>query len=402
MTKSVAIFFAASLLGNVACIGYLSLRVAKVDTVKDGRVEAPTLVTGLSLQTRQLLTETDTDNLEHLRDHLRAEGLPESVVFTIVDDRLWSAYRAKRDAADPAKKRPWWQQTQLPLPGDDILIGRIDEQFQADYKSRIAELFPAKRMASMDPSIASLPTSKQEGVQKLLDDYDALERKLRIESGGYAVAADRKKSDYLRGEKERDLRALLTPEEYAEVGLRDSCQESSLKRSAALLGFSEREFRGLLEINRWYGQEQYKRGGVDDPFAALPPEKEAERIRLNAEMKRREQEIIGVERTALYAEIDSSDYDQVSRLIARFDLPSSATGAYFTLKKRTSDKIDSIDRNETLSPEQRALSFNALKRSYETSIREILGPTVQHEDLYYNQVLQGLEKYASPGDPMYQ
>ena len=98
---------------------------------------APVHPAGLSEETKRLLAGSSLENLGQLRDRLRDEGMPESVVRDLIEQRLWNARRERLEAADPAKKRPWWQQFPEPLPGDDIRMGKLEQKERADYKRRI-------------------------------------------------------------------------------------------------------------------------------------------------------------------------------------------------------------------------------------------------------------------------
>ena len=142
--KVVSALFAASLAINTILAVYCAVRLHAADGVVRENVAAtaPVHSAGLSEETKRLLAGDGLENLDRLRDRLRAEGLPESIVRDVIEQRLWKAQRAKLDAADPGKKRPWWQQVSERLPGDDVRMGRLEQQERAEYKRRIRELFP--------------------------------------------------------------------------------------------------------------------------------------------------------------------------------------------------------------------------------------------------------------------
>lgn len=281
MKKHTAFLF-ASLALNGAFIGYLALRPATSPTPAQPSpsVAPPTTrpSPGISDETKRLLADDGVSRLDELRDRLRAEGLPESIVRSVVEQRLWQARQAQLDAADPRKKRPWWQQTVNHLPGDDVRMARLEEKLRDEVLTKRAQLFPDAQPSTPDDSLAFLPAGKRQAAQRLRNDYEELQRRLSAESGDkYLTAADRRKLAFLWEEEQKDFRALLTSSEYAEMQLRTVQDEFNFKKAAALANLSEHQFKGLLAIREWRNQAEPKTVSTADPFAAPPPEIERKR-----------------------------------------------------------------------------------------------------------------------------
>lgn len=133
--KPVTLLCVVSVVLNVAGGIYVATRLSATQAgggaggarTMDGRE----VKTGLSEETKRLLAV--------LRDRLRAEGLRESIVRDVVSGRLWTERQAKLDAADPIKKRPWWQQTREQLPGDGC-ISIIPDGVMTDWLGAEAAL----------------------------------------------------------------------------------------------------------------------------------------------------------------------------------------------------------------------------------------------------------------------
>lgn len=394
MKKLTVILFASVVL-NGALAGYIALRLPATPTPP---AKTPPVITskpartGISDETKRLLAEESAERLDELRDRLRAEGLPESVVRSVVEQRLWQARQLRLDAADPNKKRPWWQRMSGHLPGDDVRMARLEEKLMDELQSKRAELFPETEKSTPDDSIAFLPAAKREAVQRLRDDYRELHRKLLIQSGGaysqgsYVTAADRQKLTFLGEEEEKDLRALLTSEEYGEMQLRTPGAESVPKKASALLDLSEHQFRGLMAIREWRNNAEPIDLSVD-PFAAMSPEMELKRQQLADEEKRKLDELLGTEKRQLLDQTKNFKYEDVARYIARFDLPQSHIPAYLALFQKATDDAAAINSNATLSPEQRTQSLKSIAQTYDTSIAKLLGPAALEENLGMNDLL---------------
>jgi hypothetical protein len=394
--KKLTSILIASVVLNGALAGYIFLRLDTASAPLEKTPAAGTITTsrtGLSDETKRLLTQENVEHLDQLRDRLRAEGLPESVVRSVVEERLWQACQLRLDAADPNKKRPWWQRMSGHLPGDDVRMARLQEKLRDEVLSKRDELFPEAKQSSPDDSIAFLPPAKRQAVQRLRDDYRDLHRKLLIESGGpsystgsYITSADQQKLTYLSNEEEKDLRAVLTSDEYNEMQLRKTETEYFFKKTAAFLDLSEVQFRGLVDIRAWR-EQAYAKVGPGDPFAPMPPEIARQHQQIVDEEKRKLGELLGAEKLQLMDLADNPEYQGVARYIARFDLPQSHIAEYFTITRKGIDEAAAIYNNPALSPEQRTESIQSIAKTYDASIVKLLGSTALDENLSMSAML---------------
>ena len=397
--KKLTAVLCTSLLLNGAFAGYIVLRRASTPTPPEKTPSTDASVAtriGLSDETKRLLAQESIEHLDQLRDRLRAEGLPESIVRSVVEERLWQARQLQLDAADPNKKRPWWQRMSGHLPGDDVRMARLEEKLRDEVLSKRDELFPESKQFSTDDSIAFLPLTKRQAVQQLRADYYELQRKLLIESGGpsystgsYITSADQQKLTYLRNEEEKDLRAVLTSDEYKEMQLRTTGNEWVAKKTAALLDLSEDQFRGLVNIQAWREQADAKlntQNGVD-PFAQMSPETARNYQQIIDDEKQKFIELIGEEKLQLLELAKNSEYEGIARYIARFELPQSHIAAYFAITHKGIEDAAAIQNNPALSSEQRAESIKSIAQAYDVSISKLLGSNALDENLGMNAIL---------------
>jgi hypothetical protein len=371
--KPTPFFFACSLVINAGLIGILLMRSPSSSTMPESTVRT-TEASGISGSTKKLLSEPGNENLENLRDRLLAEGLPAATVEQIIKARLWSAHEARVEAADPIPKRPWWQQTETQLAGDDVRMERIREISLGEFHAQMNRLFPERAKNTPDPATAFLSASTRDAVEKLTADYKELRTNLRAEAGApYEFEEDRKKMDYLRNAEDEDLRGLLSANEYREFKLRDAGHESELKKKAVLLNMTEAEFRGMLAINEWRADQNQKLPSlVDDPFATLSPEQAKEQELLIREQARLELELLGRERYKLYALSDEREYETVSRYVARYELPASRIIEYFELSESAYERARVIIAQET-PLEQRQQAVRALAKTVKASLESLTG-----------------------------
>lgn len=373
--KPTSFFLACSLAFNAALTCIFLIRPAPVPPEPGSFGRTADAAGGLSAGTRHLLDQPGNENLDGLRDRLLAEGLPARVVRQIIEARLWAAHQARVEAADPIKKRPWWQQTETQLPGDDLKLERIREISFGEFRMQMSRLFPDEGAARTVAATAFLPPFKQTAIQKLTDDYEELRAGLRVESGSpYEFEDDRKKVAYLQDSEKEDLQDLLSESEYREFKLRDVGSESFLKKKAAWLNMSEAEFRGMRAINEWRTEQSQKFPPLrDDPFAALSPEQAQEQELLNSEKSRRERELLGAERYALYLRTEDPEYENLSRYVARYELPASRITEYFKLSDSAYEQARALIAQDA-PLEQRQRAVRALAETVKASLQELMGP----------------------------
>lgn len=386
--KPTSFFFACSLATNAVLAGLFLFRPASSDTTAGESIRPADARGGVSSGIRQLLEAGGDGNWEHLRDGLLAEGLPAATVEQIIEARLWAAHQARVEAADPIKKRPWWQQTETQLPGDDLRMERLREASRAEFRAQMNRLFPNDKTATPTLASAFLPASKREAIQQLTDDYEELRTKLRVETGSpYEFDEDRRKMAYLRDEEDEDLRALLSDGEYREFKLRDPGSEQGFKKKAALLNMSEHEFRGMLAIEEWHTEQNQKSPIIsDDPFSAILPEAQELLIR---ERARRTLELLGAERYALYLRSDEREYETISRYVARYELPPSRIIEYFRLCETAQEQAQKLISQEA-PLEQRQQAIRALAKTVKSSLQTLTG-SQSAEGLQLDQLIRQME-----------
>lgn len=333
---------------------------------------------GLSEETQRLLGDARDEDLERLRDRLLAEGLPAELGRDIIKNRLWTEMNATIDATDPAKRRPWWQQTQERLPGEDIVMGRFEERLRNDYTVRVRELFPEEPSHTAIPDSTFLSESKRHQLQQLADDYDALRLQLQRETGyPYPDESERAKFDFLAAEKTKDMQALLSPAEYDELELRKTDSRQDLKVVAATLNLSEGEFRTLLAIEQW-GLSEYPKPVTNDPFAPLSPEQAAKYEEIQRLENEQRLALLGEDRLFIYTEIKTGNYGRAARTIAWLNQPLEKTRDYMLLLHQATVDLTRLKKGPQLQPSP---EVSRIAAKYEQSLVKLLGPDALDSNL---------------------
>lgn len=188
----------------------------------------------------------ETDDVRTLRDRLRAAGFPPHMVNAIVVAHVHQVGRARLDAHRYAgSDREFW----LGSANSNMEDLRTNMRIGAETSDLLRELLgpgydqSARRRAESAHQYGSIAPDKVESLERLQNDYRDLMRSYH--TGFFQLPSGRETLEFIEGERQADLAALLTPSERFEYQLRTS--NSARRLSHSLRGFdaSEDEFRQL-------------------------------------------------------------------------------------------------------------------------------------------------------------
>lgn len=259
-------------------------------------------------------------DLDRLRDELRAAGVEEDLVRSIVSARLWKKYEARFKALQPQPDpdKPWWKNDE-----DGNWGGRTREQreemraLQAEQKAEIERLLGEDpRSEQRSPWLARqygfVSAEKREDLQQLESDYNELMQEMRREARGFNLPSDQEKLRFLAEEKRRDLAALLTPEEMEAYELRQSRTAQNLRWRATQMDAIEAEFRALFEIQREFDERHSDHDEFGNRVRGLSDEDRTARQEAEKAMRQRIRDTLGPERYAAYLRAQDNDYTNSS------------------------------------------------------------------------------------------
>lgn len=267
------------------------------------------------LPSAETLAQIDHTDLPTYIISLRTAGLPPHLVRALVNAELNERFKAREEALKPKRKTAnYWEAEDYYETNQDTLenrLARIDLRREKDDLRR--------QLLGDDPPRADdtnpIPVAKRESIRRISEDYDAMIQQINTESRGNPLASDREKLAFLRAEKEKEIRALLTPEEYAAHDLRTSDTSRQLRWQLGAFKPSEEEFlrihalmRADPELSRnpdnSYGEEDWQR------------RREAEKkLRENLRVE------LGPERFNDYERAKDYGYQQLTQINRRLNLP---------------------------------------------------------------------------------
>jgi len=403
MNKSAKLILFLSIAANVVLFagfaaGYVSIKKSSTEAARtEDRSE---LSPEAAKKAKDLLT---TDDMAALRDSLRALGLPDSMAREIVGARIASRYTARlreigNAALEDARQRPYWrgkpafnsgmmmiytpeQQKELNQIRHDItnetsqVLGKSADEASGYYQARYAFLSPDKAAQLED----------------LNRDYHDLRDATIREMSGFRMPGDDEKLKVIDAEKQRDMQALLTPEERAEDALRSSHTAWTLQR--VFIGFNgtEEEYKAIFALQNQL-EEKYpydaiytasKFGGADTSDISRARDEEQKNI--DAQIK----EMLGEERYADYLIGQRQDYQTLQSAAQRFNFSEETVAQTYQVRDNTANEAKRISEDASLSAAQKTEAFAALAEQATAQIKASLGDDVG--DAYINNALGWLK-----------
>ena len=339
-------------------------------------------------------------NEERLRDQLRAAGLDEQMVRSVVSSLIWSRYESRFKALQPAQANPdWWKDD------GDWWGGQTKEQraqmkaLQAEVKAETLRLLGREAEGAgagswLARQYGYLPAEKREALQQIEQDYNELGNELRQETQGFSIPSDVEKTRFLQEEKKRDLAALLSPQELEAYELRQSGTSRNLRWQMAQMDATEAEFKAIFEIKRDFDEQYSEYDSYGNKVRK--PKSEDWKVRSEAEkaMKAQLKAALGDERYAEYLRAGDNDYRQLRAATKRFALPADTPSKIYALRNEVPSAALKIADDAALTPEQKKTGLAKLAVDSRNRVKAILGAEVAQAYFDQNgmQWLQQMEK----------
>jgi hypothetical protein len=242
-----------------------------------------------------------------------------------------------------------------------------------------------------------LPPAKIDQLQKINSDYGELLSKVHDESMGIMLPEDRAKLALLEREQRADLERLFTPEELLDYDLRNSRAANELRNRLNRFDATEDEFRTLYAAEKAF-DDQNPNPEFGPPPPALMQQLAVAREALAVQFK----SLLGDDRYAEFQKANAPNRQNgneefVGRLVARLNMPATATAAVVSVQEDIQQRVRAIQTDRTLSPDQRAAQLTRLSAEASIKLTDALGPS--GFEAYKQYGGQWLQQLAPPGRP---
>ena len=338
-------------------------------------VAAQTAAAQAAASRAQLWAALQSDDLPTLVARLRAAGFPPLLVRAIVGARIEARFAAQLKAlVGNAAATPFWK----PVPLGFNSNPKFYEERTQLYRERaklLRDVLGSDYSAGSrtDPTAAqrrrfgNLPADKIALLQRINDDYLELGAQIRASLQGITLPSDREAIALLQREQHADLAAILTPQELADYEMRTSPLTSRLSPALTLMDATEAEFRAIYGIEQPLADRLYPALGVKGAEMAQQ--------RRDAQQQAADQlaAALGPERAADFARAGNYEFQQLSRLAQRENLPADAAVRTFTLRDAAAQESTRIAADPTMANDAKLAALQTLAQSTRAQIVATLG-----------------------------
>lgn len=311
---------------------------------------------------------------------LRAEGFPPNLVRAIVRSQIAESFSERRKALNPQKTDlPFWQ----PEPPMDPKVQKELRELGREERELVKQVLGNDRPDESDPMYAAylrrqygdLPREKIDQLTKVQQDYNELRNEIftALSAGGgpVSIAGDtRDKLALLEKEQRKDIQQLLSPKEFEEYELRTSSTANNMRYQLSPFNPSEQEFRTIFALQKAF-DDQYRGSQYG------PGEQTREQMQQRSEaQKQLTQDIkaaLGPERGADYERSIDGNFQQISRITQRLNLPQDAAVSVWNLQKETEQRVAALRQDRSLPPDVRNQQLSTLNAEVTAKVTAALG-----------------------------
>lgn len=179
-----------------------------------------------------------------LRDALRAAGVDETLLRQFVNSAVW--HKHQRDDVEK-RRREWWKQSPL-SSRFEVVPAATRKAIEAELRELLGDTKLDEVMRARQ--FAGVPEGKRAALGRVLADYADMTGAIYAEIGNFQMPEDQKRIELLKAERERDLKALLTPAEYEQVMFFDTTEVQRAQLVAGQLDLTEAEFREVVRMRK--------------------------------------------------------------------------------------------------------------------------------------------------------
>lgn len=215
--------------------------------------------------------------------------------------------------------------------------------------------------------LAFLPEAKRDALRRINQDYD--EMMAKFSAGGVQLPSDREKLRLLRLERERDIAALLTPEERMAYEMRTSMSGNIVRSRYGDAIESEAEFQKIYALQKAF-DERYSREALAGKISpeVLRARSEAER-QLDGQIRA----AVGDERYAAMRRAADPDVRTIDGLASRLNLPPATTDNVLASRDSYSVASQRIASDASVPIPERRAQIQALVAQAKSELTRSLG-----------------------------
>jgi hypothetical protein len=376
--KGFTLLLGASLAANAALISLIAIRAPSLlqmappsaETKPPSPSAASVAADGAGAAEKRAFF--DTTDLKSLVARMRAAGYPPKIIKAIVTAQINDLMALRRrDLVMQNGIAPYWSKK----------FGEFDPKTLDGLRSLYKER--NKMMSDLlgpdgDPvdvfgddfrqkMNGGLPQEKYKRLMKINSDYSDLKNEIYQSSKGTLMADDYEKLAYLDKEQQADIAESMTPDELFQYQVRQSATANQLRDKLQAFNPTEDEFLAIFKVQQAYDQQ------YGSPDATLSPSQQHDRQAHQGEVLAQLQSILSPDRLAEYKEATDPKFLAVNQVMARFDLPTTATRQVMDIESDISKRADAVRQDKSITDADRTSQLSALAEEAKTRATAVTG-----------------------------
>jgi hypothetical protein len=313
-------------------------------------------VTEAKPATPAVVSHSSVEDPKALRDALRAAGVSETLVRRYVRDAVWAKYQ--RDDSEKRRKE-WWKQS--PYSNRVIAVPSATvKAVEAELRALLGD--DGSDVVSVD-RMTFLPAEKRPAIMRIISDYNEMVSGIRAEMMDFQMPGDQDRLNLLEQECRRDLQAVLSPAEFAELSLQQSPAWQRAQRIAGQLDLTEAEFYEVVKL-----RSEADKLVAQDPKSAMIQNREAER-RFDEALT----QLVGAERIRTQNEKNSRDYEVLQKAQSRLGFSQEVFAGVLDQRDQANAAAAEIEASSLPVKEKRE-ALKKLAGGVKTEVARLLGP----------------------------
>ena len=318
-----------------------------------------------------LWTNLHSGSLKDLVARMQAAGFPIWAIRAVVASEVNGRYNARmRDLMQPDPNAPYWKtSTNMFMDptrmAEYMKLSNERTKEMRDLLGNFALRDDGDITSGQRRMYGNIPAEKIASIEQIAQDYSEMTAQVRAAMNGIMLPQDKAALALLDQEKHADLASVLTPQELEDYEMRNSTVTTRLRPTLALFNATEDEFRTIYNIEQPFTDQLYPTG----PGISFDPGKAQQEV--SDQLKA----ALGDQRYADFERSSSRDFQQLSQLADRENLPAGTALQAYNLRDSLSQESNRIYNDATLSADDKRAALQSLAQNTRAQLLSTLGPT---------------------------
>lgn len=317
----------------------------------------------------------ESDDFKKYIQNLRDLGVPEATIRDLIQAEIAKLYRPKFRALRPATNpEKYWERNYGSFGpfGTQSAAQRQQETALRKEQSELLRTLLGDPPASTNSPLARIFTAASPEVLKQFSELQTKmfekQQALRDKTGGYMDSSSMIERRKIEREFHDELAKLVSPEQLEAYKLRNSEVARSLRDELRAFSPTEEEFKAIFRQRDTVGNP---RDGVSSASTGGPMTAELARQMRERQLQAEAAltEALGPERAKEYKALSGYEFSQ----LAEAGIPRESLLRLADMKSTAQQAVANLQKDTTLSAEQRAAAQQAIRAETEKELATLLG-----------------------------